>query len=51
MKTKENGKIKIALADRDTLYLAKLKRALERKGDIEVVSLTSDGLETIEMVQ
>ncbi|MFI3174503.1 MAG: sporulation initiation factor Spo0A C-terminal domain-containing protein [Bacillota bacterium] len=50
MKKKEVKKIKIVLADRDTQYLTKLKRALERKGDMEVVGLTSDGLEAVELV-
>lgn len=45
----EERKIKIVLADRDTLYLTKLKRALERKGDMEVVGVTSDGVEATEM--
>ena len=43
--------LKVILADRDTVYLQKLKRCLERKGDIEVVGTTESGATALEMIQ
>lgn len=48
---KERAKKKVVLADRDGFYLQKLKRSLERKGDMLVVGMTDDGPTALEMVQ
>ena len=43
-------KWKVVLADKDVFYLQKLKRCLERKGDISVVGMTDCGLDVPAMV-
>ncbi len=40
---KENGRNKVILADRDGFYLQRLKRCLERKGDMTVAGMTDSG--------
>lgn len=45
---KENRKKKVILADRDGFYLQRLKRCLERKGDMEVVGMTDNGQSLVE---
>ena len=40
---KEKGKSKVILADRDGFYLQRLKRCLERKGDMQVLGMTDSG--------
>lgn len=46
-----NKNLKVVLADTDALYLQKLKRCLERKGDITIVGMSDTGCEAIELVQ
>lgn len=48
---KENRKNKIILADRDGFYLQRLKRCLERKGDMTVISMTDNGITLLEEVK
>lgn len=40
---KESGKNRVILADRDGFYLQRLKRCLERKGDMAVIGMTDSG--------
>lgn len=47
----ESEKLKVVLADRDGFYLQKLKRCLERKGDMTVVGMTDSGSAVLEMVR
>ncbi len=47
----ESEKLKVVLADRDGFYLQKLKRCLERKGDMTVVGMTDSGPAVLEMVR
>lgn len=47
----ETEKQKVVLADRDGFYLQKLKRSLERKGNIVVVGMTDNGSTALEMVE
>lgn len=49
MKGKE--KSKVILADRDGFYLQRLKRCLERKGDMAVVGMTDSGPALLEMAK
>ena len=48
---KENGKRKVILADRDGFYLQKLKRCLERKGEMQVLAMTDSGPALLEMAK
>jgi len=50
-KLNESEKLKVVLADRDGFYLQKLKRCLERKGDMTVVGMTDSGPAVLEMVR
>ncbi len=43
-------KKKVVLADRDGFYLQRLKRCLERKGDMTVIGMTDNGSELLEIV-
>lgn len=49
MKGKEKNKV--ILADRDGFYLQRLKRCLERKGDMAVLGMTDSGPALLEMVR
>lgn len=51
IKMDNEKQLKVILADRDTVYLQKLKRCLERKGDIVVVGMTGSGSTALEMIQ
>lgn len=46
---KEKEKKKVVLADRDGFYLQRLKRCLERKGEITVLGMTDSGPQLLEM--
>ncbi|WP_458408362.1 sporulation initiation factor Spo0A C-terminal domain-containing protein [Anaerotignum sp.] len=48
---KENGKCKVILADRDGFYLQRLKRCLERKGEMQVLGMTDSGPALLEMAK
>ena len=48
---KETGKSKVVLADRDGFYLQRLKRCLERKGDMTVLGMTDSGPALLDMIQ
>ena len=48
---KAKRKIKVVLADRDGLYLQRLKRCLERKGEMQVLGMTDSGPALMEMVK
>ncbi len=48
---KDNGKIRIIIADRDMLYLQKLKTCLERKGDMVVVGMADNGPMAFAMIE
>lgn len=48
---KEKGKSKVILADRDGFYLQRLKRCLERKGDMQVLGMTDSGPALLEMAK
>ena len=48
---KEQGKCKVLLADRDGFYLQRLKRCLERKGDMLVQGMTDNGPILLDMVK
>ena len=48
---KEKGKKKVVLADRDGFYLQRLKRCLERKGEISVLGMTDSGPDLLEMAK
>ncbi|MBP3628564.1 MAG: response regulator, partial [Anaerotignum sp.] len=48
---KENGKSKVILADRDGFYLQRLKRCLERKGEMLVQGMTDSGPKLLELAK
>ena len=48
---KEQGKCKVLLADRDGFYLQRLKRCLERKGDMLVQGMTDNGPILLDLVK
>ncbi len=48
---KENRKSKVILADRDGFYLQRLKRCLERKGEMHVLGMTDSGPSLLEMAK
>ncbi|MBQ2925045.1 MAG: response regulator [Anaerotignum sp.] len=48
---KENGKYKVILADRDGFYLQRLKRCLERKGEMQVLGMADSGPSLLEMAK
>ncbi len=48
---KEYGKSKVILADRDGFYLQRLKRCLERKGEMQVMGMTDSGPTVLEMAK
>lgn len=48
---KENRKSKVILADRDGFYLQRLKRCLERKGEMQVLGMTDSGPALLEMAK
>ena len=48
---KENRKSKVILADRDGFYLQRLKRCLERKGEMQVLGMTDSGPVLLEMAR
>lgn len=48
---KEKRKSKVILADRDGFYLQRLKRCLERKGDMQVLGMTDSGPALLEMTK
>ena len=48
---KENRKSKVILADRDGFYLQRLKRCLERKGEMQVLGMTDSGPTLLEMAK
>ena len=48
---KEKRKTKVILADRDGFYLQRLKRCLERKGEMSVAGMTDSGPKLLEMVR
>ena len=48
---KENEKIKVVLADRDGFYLQRLKRCLERRGEMVVLGVTDSGPDLLEMAK
>ena len=48
---KEKGKSKVILADRDGFYLQRLKRCLERKGEMQVLGMTDSGPALLEMAK
>jgi two-component system, response regulator, stage 0 sporulation protein A len=50
-KLSESDKLKVVLADRDGFYLQKLKRCLERRGDMTVVGMTDSGPAVLEMIR
>ena len=45
------GKWKVILADRDGFYLQRLKRCLERKGEMQVLGMTDSGPALLEMAK
>ncbi len=47
----DNGKIRVIIADRDMLYLQKLKICLERKGDMVVVGMADNGQTAFAMIE
>ena len=47
---KEKEKTKVVLADRDGFYLQRLKRCLERKGDMTVVGIADNGPALLDLV-
>lgn len=47
----EKQKIKVILADRDGFYLQRLKRCLERKEEMQVLGMTDNGPELLEMAR
>lgn len=48
---KESGKSRVILADRDGFYLQRLKRCLERKGEMQVLGMTDSGPALLEMAK
>lgn len=48
---KENEKTKVILADRDGFYLQRMKRCLERRGDMVVMGMTDSGPTLLEMAK
>lgn len=48
---KDYGKRKAILADRDGFYLQRLKRCLERKGELQVLGMTDSGPALLEMAK
>ena len=48
---KEKGTRKVLLADRDGFYLQRLKRCLERKGEMRVLGMTDSGPALLEMAR
>lgn len=48
---KEKRKSKVILADRDGFYLQRLKRCLERKGEMQVLGMTDSGPALLEMAK
>ena len=48
---KAKRKIKVVLADRDGFYLQRLKRCLERKGEMQVLGMTDSGPALMEMAK
>lgn len=48
---KENKKSKVILADRDGFYLQRLKRCLERKGEMTVLGMTDSGPTLLQMAK
>ena len=48
---KENGKSRVILADRDGFYLQRLKRCLERKGEMVVQGMTDSGPKLLELAK
>lgn len=48
---KENRKSKVVLADRDGFYLQRLKRCLERKGEMAVLGMTDSGPALLQMAK
>ncbi|MBR5270215.1 MAG: response regulator, partial [Anaerotignum sp.] len=48
---KAKRKIKVILADRDGFYLQRLKRCLERKGEMQVLGMTDSGPALMEMAK
>lgn len=48
---KENEKTKVILADRDGFYLQRMKRCLERRGDMVVMGMTDSGPALLEMAK
>ena len=51
LEMKENGKRKVILADRDGFYLQRLKRCLERKGEMQVLAMTDSGPALLEIAK
>ena len=47
---KEKEKTKVVLADRDGFYLQRLKRCLERKGEMTVVGMADNGVALLDLV-
>ena len=47
---KEKEKTKVVLADRDGFYLQRLKRCLERRGDMTVVGMADNGVALLDLV-
>lgn len=43
--------LKVVLADRDAMYLQKLKNSLERKGNISVVGMTGNGYTALDLIK
>lgn len=48
---KEKRKNRVILADRDGFYLQRLKRCLERRGEMTVMGMTDSGPELLEMAK
>lgn len=48
---KENAKTKVILADRDGFYLQRLKRCLERRGEMGVLGMTDSGPALLQMAR
>ena len=48
---KEKRKSRVILADRDGFYLQRLKRCLERKGEMQVLGMTDSGPALLEMAR
>ena len=48
---KEHERRRVILADRDGFYLQRLKRSLERKGDMAVMGMTDSGPAVLEMAK